>query len=825
MTEESRLFYRPAAGIDVVSVGDGALLFRSDTLLVRIEGASVAVLQRRILPLLDGSRSLAEVARAIPTVDQGDLRRQLDGLVQAGVLERTRRLESWPGGRSEPLLALLAAAGLPVAALRDRLARVRIAVLGLEGTGAHAAVLLAACGVGELVLVDPYPCQAGNLPLMPVGADALGMRRDQALKRSLETQGAETRLEIGPSDAVTPDGIHALARNCQLLIGAFDKGLSVAHRWLNNASLTYGIPAIYSQLAAYVARVGPVVAPPRSACYECWRVRSLACADSYPEAAAYQDLLDQQRQPRLHERPVFPALAAYAGSLVAMEAAKLLLSIASGADTLVGRVHEFDALQLRSQTHTLLQFPNCPECRGEDHTQPSFINLFHDNAPSGHIRQAAGSLVSPRCGVITDVGQVPKDPDEPAQPYLYGARLANHHFVADRGPDDGISIGKGLTPAAAQSSALGEAVERYAGSFHGVRQSFHASRQALDAPSLDPADLVLYRPEQYARLPYAPYTDTATLGWVAARSLLSGSEMLVPALAVFIAYPPRAPEEDLCPPTSTGLAAGATLAEAVLAALYEVLERDAFMITWLNRLPAERVDPATHPDPELVDLVHAYARRGVALRLYRLATDHPCQVFLCLALQDGGAGWPAAVAGLGADLDPARAASKAILEAGQVRAGLVVAARDPGERARAGRLVADPRLVDTLDDHALRYIHPGAIGAFAFLERDPEPPAASAPGWSWAAPLPASASDRLRLLAEHLHTSGGEVLYRDLTTADLAPLGLRVARVIVPGFQPLHFGQEPRLGGRRLYELPWRLGLAAAPATPAALNRDPHPLA
>jgi ribosomal protein S12 methylthiotransferase accessory factor len=56
-------------------------------------------------------------------------------------------------------------------------------------------------------------------------------------------------------------------------------------------------------------------------------------------------------------------------------------------------------------------------------------------------------------------------------------------------------------------------------------------------------------------------------------------------------------------------------------------------------------------------------------------------------------------------------------------------------------------------------------------------------------------------------------------------LGLRTVRVIVPGFQPLHFGHEPRLGGRRLYELPRRLGISEVPARPELLNTDPHPLA
>ena len=819
MTEEGRLFYRPAPGIDVVPIGKGALLFRSDTLTVRIEGPSTALFQERILPLLDTGKSLAEVAGALPTFDVGDLRRQLDALVDVGVLERTRQLPIRAGGETAPLLALLRAARLPATDLLGRLERMRIAVFGLEGAGAHAAVLLDACGVGELFLVDPYPCQPGNLALMPlVGADAVGTRRDQALMHALEAQGSGTRVQVGPQpQAVTPDSINEIAGTSQLLIGSFDKGLSVVNGWLNTASMLHGVPVIYSQLAAHVALIGPVVVPDQSACHRCWRTRSLACEDVLSEAMAYEDLLNRQRHPRLHERPVLPALAAYTGSLVATEAIKLLLSVGSG--TLVGQVHEFDALRSRTRVHTFLQVPGCPACRKKSpQAQPSPADIFRGDAPSGDILKAAESLVSPQCGVITDFEPVQKDPGEPARPYLYAARLANHLFIENRGPSDDICAGKGLTPAEAQAGALGEAVEQYAASCIPADHLVYAPHGVLEAPSLNPADLVLYRPEQYADLPYAPFADTATLGWVEGHSLLTGSALLVPAIAVFLGYRPRAPQERICPSTSTGLAAGPTLAEAMLSALYEVLERDAFIITWMHRLPAERVAPSTHPDAALVDLCHAYVQQGVELRLYRLAVDHPCQVFLCLAVQRGGDGWPAVVAGLGADIDPARAASKAILEAGQVRSPLRTQVRDPTVRARIAPLLANPRLVTTPHDHALLYTHPGAAGAFAFLERSPEVEV------DWSAPH-SSVTDRLRLFADHFRAQEGDVLYYDLTPPDLAELGLRTVRVIVPGFQPLHFGREPRLGGRRLYDLPRRLGMSEAPARPELLSTDPHPLA
>ena len=73
---------------------------------------------------------------------------------------------------------------------------------------------------------------------------------------------------------------------------------------------------------------------------------------------------------------------------------------------------------------------------------------------------------------------------------------------------------------------------------------------------------------------------------------------------------------------------------------------------------------------------------------------------------------------------------------------------------------------------------------------------------------------------------GHRVAYADLTTDDVASCGIHVVRTLAAGLQPVHFGWgQERLGGRRLFELPARLGFGSAPRTEADLNPCPHPLA
>jgi ribosomal protein S12 methylthiotransferase accessory factor len=413
----------------------------------------------------------------------------------------------------------------------------------------------------------------------------------------------------------------------------------------------------------------------------------------------------------------------------------------------------------------------------------------------------------------------PKDGSEPRLPIVYRAVASNYPSLSDASDEMLVSHGKGWTADDAFASALGEAVEHYSSSIWHPEEILYAPRPKLDGPSLDPRELVLYAAEQYAALPYSPYSDGTSLGWLKARSLVTDELTYVPALAVFMHYQVPAPEELLFPVTSNGLATGATLPEAVLAAACELLERDAFMITWLNQLPCLGVDLCNHPDPQVVAFQELMRRRDVEIRLLRLPVDHPCHVFMALAVEPGGRG-PAVVVGLGADIDAARAAGKAVLELGQIRPGFRRSMRQAETRAQIDDLIADPMRVKTMHDHALLYTGTEMLPAFAFMLEQPIEP------FDWRAGAGLAPGEKLRLLAGHLGAQGQDLLYVNLTPPDMQKLGLFTVRAIIPGSQPIHFGRrERRLGGARLFELPVRLGLASAPRAPDQLNPYPHPFA
>jgi ribosomal protein S12 methylthiotransferase accessory factor len=425
-------------------------------------------------------------------------------------------------------------------------------------------------------------------------------------------------------------------------------------------------------------------------------------------------------------------------------------------------------------------------------------------------------LVSPFCGIIRKLHRVHKDVLEPAVPYIWRAEIANHRFASARDEKVIVASGKGLTQAAAMRSALGESVERYCALRVPGERSRIARRTDLIGASLDPARLVLHSPEQLETLPYHHYSQDTALAWVEGEDLTSGARIWLPAQAVYLVTPTDSPT--LFQTTSNGLAAGQTPAHAKLAAVLEVVERDAFLTAWYHRLPVRRLNWARHPDPDIVGIGRAYLHRDVAIELYLLPSDHEIPVVAALAIEEGDDG-VAAVVGLGAHRSLARAAASAMMEVGQVRPALRMKLRDAKVRNRRDELVGDPSLVSELEDHDLLYTDRRMLGAFSTWRSSALPTVTD-----FTDDHEEPAADLAWVLAR-LNGVGSQVQVCDVSTPDIAALHLHVFRAIVDDFQPIHFGEaEFRRGGSRFYEMPKRLGLADGRVAYANLNPLPHPL-
>ncbi|MEV0797279.1 TOMM precursor leader peptide-binding protein [Kribbella sp. NPDC050281] len=595
------------------------------------------------------------------------------------------------------------------------------------------------------------------------------------------------------------DELPALMAGADLVVAAGDGSLPVLHQWINAVGLELGVPTLHAESQGARATVGPLVLPDGGPCYLCWRMRALSCVDDFGAAMALEEALDGRRFVEAAARPVLPALLPMVTGALMTEVFALTLSIA--APRLTANVLTLDALAGGEELHPVVPHPDCPACAKKGRRPAEAVTTDFDDI--------AGRVVDSLCGVVRRLVPFPKDVDEPERPYVVQAELANARFRSDGDPFV-VCSGKGWTRRQARDSALGEALERHAAMTWRPERTITSTYDGLDRRGLHPRDLVLFADHQYETVPFQPWRPETELEWVPAQSMVTGDDVWIPLLATHLGYRPP-PEAGLFPTTSNGFAAGPDRDGATLRALLEVIERDAFMIAWSHRLPGPCVAAADVPDEQTRGIAATHARRGIDIVVHLLPTDTVAAVALAVAWSERT---PVAVVGLGAGMDPVAAARSAVLEVGQARPLLRARLRQPEVRARMAELVATPAKVASLGDHSLLYADL-AVDGMRFLREAPRQPWPDA-----ASPSPAG----LAVLVKSLAEVAGDVLAVDVTTPDVAALGVRVVRGLVPGFVPIWFGaNQARLGGRRLLEMPGRIGLR--PAQLDELNLDPHPMA
>jgi ribosomal protein S12 methylthiotransferase accessory factor len=266
--------------------------------------------------------------------------------------------------------------------------------------------------------------------------------------------------------------------------------------------------------------------------------------------------------------------------------------------------------------------------------------------------------------------------------------------------------------------------------------------------------------------------------------------------------------------SSNGLACHATLGEAVVAGLYEVLERDCFMLAWASRLSLPLLDIGG--DAGLSAFHDRYlARTGLRYALVDMSAFWDLPVVTAVVRCDVPGEAPIGV-GARASSTAEHAVRKALDEAFHVRSwARSLLSRDP-ER------VFEPDFSDVREfsDHIRFYAAREHTEHVAFLDASPvRRPVGDVPPLGSDGP-----AEELALLTGRLAAHGITAYAVDLTPPDIVDAGLRVAKVVAPELCPLDFDHRLRhLGGRRLRYAAWELGLVPEPLAQEDVNPFPHP--
>ena len=426
-------------------------------------------------------------------------------------------------------------------------------------------------------------------------------------------------------------------------------------------------------------------------------------------------------------------------------------------------------------------------------------------------------LVDDHVGVIRHLVPMRKDAGAPDL-FCYYARACNTSPLGGlrNFPDAG---GASVDRCLAMAKAVSEAVERYCAALYDPGDLPFCSYDSALFACVSPNEFALYSSGQYEepQFPYVPFTTSTPIRWVQADNLTTGKVQYVPAAMVFAPYhfdhDPTSREPAIAQPISTGLACHCSPAEAALSGVCEVIERDAFSITWQARIAPPRIRLDTLPESNR-DLISRFVRSGASVTLFNITMDHGISTVLAV-LQYHTNDAPALVLAAAVHLDPEHAIRKCLEELELTRRLALhlksnLPPFDPGEGFVN---------VNSQEDHVRLYCSSqhASLADFLFASshqiafREMTNNATGSP------------EEDLGLIIKELRKITHAVLITDLTTDDIRPLGLTVVRAVIPGFHPLFFGHRYRaLGGRRLWSTPQELGYQGIHKA-SGDNSSPHP--
>ncbi len=421
------------------------------------------------------------------------------------------------------------------------------------------------------------------------------------------------------------------------------------------------------------------------------------------------------------------------------------------------------------------------------------------------------SLADPDVGIVPVLEECMAGTDEPRLARV-SCELGDglESIGTDLGHASGLG-GAGLTLAEAAAAAIGEAVERYAASAVPVERFVLATAAELGPAASTPESFGLFAAAQYDRpgFPFARFTRESRVRWVDGTDLETGVPAWVPAELVYLSDVVLRGEPRVAYSTSSGLACADSWERATTSGLLELLERDAFMLTWSLRLSPPRLSLAGRPDLERLDHL-VFAPAGLEYAALDLSAFHDVPTVLGVVRAPGGIG----ALGVGSAAAPeiGRAWRKALAEAFACRsAGRRLALLD-GDRG------LEPDEITSFEDHIRYYADPDRAEAAGFLI------GSTATVEAADAPHLAAGAGLLDELVARVRAAGSRAYAVDVTPPDVRAAGLHVMRTVAPGLCALDVVHRARfLGSPRYLDVAERNQLTAHVLSVDDLNPDPHP--
>ncbi|MGH7801227.1 MAG: TOMM precursor leader peptide-binding protein [Thermodesulfobacteriota bacterium] len=783
---------------------DKYVLFRGKGIF-KVEGESLREFIQVLLPLLDKGHTLREILNILDEYREEDIVKALTLLNDEGILEDAstkipKNLSPNELKHYQSNLEYFSRFSENKYESQSNLGKARVAIIGAGALGWSIASSLASSGVNRVLLLDNKKVETRLKDKTEVGKN----------NNRITTKSLAKKIDHAD--------ISQLSGKYDLVVCAPDYYNPSLFDLVNKTCLHNRIPWIPVYHMEEEGFIGPLAVSKEGPCFNCFQIRLLNNSEHLEEDKVFNDYLLKNGHSTKHNIPHF-----YADVLSRFAALDIVhfLSKAKPSSTL-GNVYIQNFEVLSGSLHLVIKVPNCPSCKRRLRKRLSIKSLIINEQNKWNqilkIEETNGDVTT----LIQEIEKHVNEKTGILKRSLHSNSLkhlnlfGNYEWLAIGSPPERFhkphdfifSGGTGETFEAAKCSALAEAIERYC--CESRSENITATYREVKKHAMNPRDVALYSESQYSQenFHWKRFSEDSKISWTPGFNLITKEALLVPTDFVYTGYG----QDELCSETSNGAAAHTSKVEAILRGIFELIERDGIMIMWFNRLPMPKISSDTLP-PEMFSMVKKVNDFGFDVIIQNITTDLEIPAF-CVFLVNRLKKKPAMISGAGCHINPKIAIMKGLREAvrfftdylshperyEQIKTLSFDEIRSPLEH---GELYYDPEMLKHLDFMIDSNNYQNLSEIKDLSKKDPK--------------------ENLRLCLDIFRKKKMDVIAVDCTSVDIVNTGLYVVKIIIPGMQPIGFGmRNQKLGGRRLYNVPMKLGYSKRPTREEELNMIPH---
>lgn len=405
------------------------------------------------------------------------------------------------------------------------------------------------------------------------------------------------------------------------------------------------------------------------------------------------------------------------------------------------------------------------------------------------------------------VKKIYKDPLYNDEPKIFNYRI---RYKSSRKDNLNIASGVSFDKNLALIRVLGEALERYSLETYTPYISTIVSIAKIKKMGefLNPLDISPFSTKQLEQKKNYRFLikKNSIFSWTKVTSYNYDKEILIPAQLISFNYNLIDKEPRILPINSTGTAFGTTFEAAFYRALCELIERDSFIISYLNKLPSPKINLNSLNSKKINKILDSLKRYKLEVHVLDLTTDLKIPAFGAVICDKTGLG-PAVSIGLKAGWEIENCIISSIEEALMTRSWI----RDRFEYIKA--TFKEGGDIETMEQRAFLWFSTKMIRKLDFWLKNKK-----TININENIKINNKLGETLKILLEN----NMNIIYKDITPKNIKDGGFFVIRVVIPQLQPLYLNEKYKfLGKERLYDVPHRLGYRRKIAID--FNKVPHP--